>query len=224
MKLAMIGLGRMGMNMARRLLTGGHRVVAYNRTPDKTEQMVAEGAEGAFALEEVTAKLDSPRIVWLMLPAGRVVDEHIDRLAPLLAKNDILIDGGNSFYKDDIRRAAQLEPQGIHYMDAGVSGGIWGLKIGYCTMIGGNRETYDHRPADPRNPGARKRVPLLWKSRCRPLRQNGPQRHRIWDDAGLRGRIRNSGGIGIRRWFRLRRHRPPLEPGQRHPFMAAGIG
>ena len=143
MKLAMIGLGRMGMNMARRLLTGGHRVVAYNRTPDKTEQMVAEGAEGAFALEEVTAKLDSPRIVWLMLPAGRVVDEHIDRLTALLTKNDILIDGGNSFYKDDIRRAAQLEPQGIHYMDAGVSGGIWGLKIGYCTMIGGNRETYD---------------------------------------------------------------------------------
>ena len=143
MKLAMIGLGRMGMNMARRLLAGSHQVVAYNRTPDKTEQMVAEGAEGAFTLEEVTEKLDSPRIVWLMLPAGRVVDEHIDRLAPLLAKNDILIDGGNSFYKDDIRRSAQLEPQGIHYMDAGVSGGIWGLKIGYCTMIGGNRETYD---------------------------------------------------------------------------------
>jgi 6-phosphogluconate dehydrogenase len=142
MKLAMIGLGRMGMNMARRLLAGSHQVVAYNRTPDKTEQMVAEGAEGAFTLEEVTEKLDSPRIVWLMLPAGRVVDEHIDRLAPLLAKNDILIDGGNSFYKDDIRRSAQLEPQGIRYMDAGVSGGIWGLKIGYCTMIGGDRETY----------------------------------------------------------------------------------
>jgi 6-phosphogluconate dehydrogenase len=142
MKLAMIGLGRMGMNMARRLLAGGHQVVAYNRTPDKTEQMVAEGAEGAFTLEEVTEKLDSPRIVWLMLPAGRVVDEHIDRLAPLLAKNDILIDGGNTFYKDDIRRAAQLEPQGIRYMDAGVSGGIWGLEIGYCTMIGGDRKTY----------------------------------------------------------------------------------
>jgi 6-phosphogluconate dehydrogenase len=143
MQLAMIGLGRMGMNMARRLLAGGHQVVAYNRTPDKTEQMVAEGAEGAFGLEEVIEKLDSPRIVWLMLPAGRVVDERIDRLAPLLTKNDILIDGGNSFYKDDIRRAAQLEPKGVHYMDAGVSGGIWGLKIGYCTMIGGNRETYD---------------------------------------------------------------------------------
>ena len=143
MKLAMIGLGRMGMNMARRLLAGGHQVVAYNRTRDKTEQMVAEGAEGAFALEEVTEKLDPPRIVWLMLPAGRVVDEHIDRMAPLMTKNDILIDGGNSFYKDDIRRASQLEPQGIHYMDAGVSGGIWGLKIGYCTMIGGNRETYE---------------------------------------------------------------------------------
>jgi len=142
MKLAMIGLGRMGMNMARRLLAGGHQIVAYNRTPDKTEQMVAEGAEGAFTLEEVTEKLDSPRIVWLMLPAGRVVDDHIDRLAPLVAKNDILIDGGNSFYKDDIRRAEQLEPQGIRYMDAGVSGGIWGLKIGYCTMIGGDRETY----------------------------------------------------------------------------------
>jgi 6-phosphogluconate dehydrogenase len=91
----------------------------------------------------VTEKLESSRIVWMMLPAGGVVDEHIDRLTPLLAKNDILIDGGNSFYKDDIRRAAELEPQGIHYMDAGVSGGIWGLKIGYCTMIGGNREIYE---------------------------------------------------------------------------------
>ncbi|MFZ1198660.1 MAG: decarboxylating 6-phosphogluconate dehydrogenase [Desulfobacterales bacterium] len=143
MKLAMIGLGRMGMNMARRLLAGGHRVVAYNRTPDKTEQMVSEGAEGAFSLAEVVEKLEMPRIVWLMLPAGRIVDDHIEQLVPLLAANDVLIDGGNSFYKDDIRRADRLAKQGLHYLDAGVSGGIWGLEVGYCTMVGGERETFN---------------------------------------------------------------------------------
>ena len=142
MKLAMIGLGRMGMNMARRLLGGNHQVVAYNRSPEKTQKLVSEGAIGAFSLEEVIQKLESPRIVWLMLPAGPVVDDTIEKFSSMLSAEDILIDGGNSFYKDDIRRAKMLSKKKIHYLDAGVSGGIWGLKIGYCTMIGGNKEIY----------------------------------------------------------------------------------
>jgi 6-phosphogluconate dehydrogenase len=143
MKLAMIGLGRMGMNMARRLMQDGHEVVAYNRTPDKVDQLVSEGARGAYSLEEAVAKLTAPRIVWLMLPAGSVVDEHIDRLTDLLNAGDVIVEGGNSYYKDDLRRASALEPTGIHYLDAGVSGGIWGLKAGYCTMVGGSRAVFE---------------------------------------------------------------------------------
>jgi 6-phosphogluconate dehydrogenase len=144
MKLAMVGLGRMGMNMAKRLLGGNHRVVAYNRTPQKTDELVKKGAGGAYSLQEVVDKLESPRIVWLMLPAGATVDEHISRFAEMLSPGDILIDGGNSYYKDDIRRAAQLEESGLQYVDAGVSGGIWGLEIGYCLMIGSKKETFRH--------------------------------------------------------------------------------
>ncbi len=143
MKLAMIGLGRMGMNMARRLMQEGHDVVAYNRSPDKTDQLAAEGAQGVYSLEELVAQLPSPRSLWLMLPAGSVIDEHITRLTELLSSGDIIVEGGNSYYKDDIRRAKELEPTGIHYLDAGVSGGIWGLKVGYCTMIGGNRGVFE---------------------------------------------------------------------------------
>lgn len=144
MKLAMVGLGRMGMNMARRLLQGGHQVVAYNRTPQKTDQLAGEGAAPAYTLAKAVSALEGPRIVWLMLPAGTVVDQHIQELIPLLSPGDIVIEGGNTYYKDDIRRAAELEPSGIRYVDAGVSGGIWGLKIGYCTMLGGDRKTFDH--------------------------------------------------------------------------------
>ena len=141
MQLAMVGLGRMGMNMARRLLGGGHQVLAYNRTPQKTDELVKEGAVGAYSLQEVVDNLESPRKVWLMLPAGATVDEHINKLTEILSAGDIIIDGGNSYYKDDIRRAAQLEKEGLKYVDAGVSGGIWGLKIGYCLMVGGESET-----------------------------------------------------------------------------------
>jgi len=142
MKLAMIGLGRMGMNMAKRLLQGGHQVVAYNRSPEKTEQLVKDGAMGAYSLVEVAETLSSPRIVWMMLPAGQAVDDHIHELKDLLAPGDIVIDGGNTYYKDDILRANLLDEKGISFMDVGVSGGIWGLKIGYCMMIGGEKETF----------------------------------------------------------------------------------
>jgi 6-phosphogluconate dehydrogenase len=140
----MIGLGRMGMNMARRLLKGRHKIVAYNRTPDRVREIVKEGADGAYSLEELVRKLKPPRLTWLMLPAGRPVDEHIEELQGLLAKGDILVEGGNSYYREDIRHEEELKPFGIHYMDVGVSGGIWGLKIGYCLMAGGDRNIYKH--------------------------------------------------------------------------------
>jgi 6-phosphogluconate dehydrogenase len=133
----------MGMNMARRLLRGGHRVVAYNRTPNKIDEIVKEGATGAYRLEEVVEKLSAPRIVWLMLPAGPIVDDHLDRLQDLLSPGDIVVDGGNTYYKDDLRRGEALSGKDIRFMDAGVSGGIWGLEVGYCLMIGGPEETFN---------------------------------------------------------------------------------
>ena len=141
MQIAMIGLGRMGMNMARRLLRDGHEVIVYNRTRDKIEQMVKEGAIGASSLKEVVEKLSQPRIVWIMLPAGPVVDDHMNRLREIMEPDDIIVDGGNTYYKDDIRRAAMLAEKDIQFMDVGVSGGIWGLAKGYSLMIGGLRKT-----------------------------------------------------------------------------------
>ena len=143
MKLAMVGLGRMGMNMARRLLQGGHEVVAFNRSPDKTDRLVEEGASGAYSLPRVVEKLLSPRVVWMMLPAGEIIDEHLEQLKELLEPGDIVIDGANTYYKDDVRRSRSLAERGIHFLDAGVSGGIWGLKIGYCLMIGGEKAIYE---------------------------------------------------------------------------------
>lgn len=144
MQIGMIGLGRMGMNMAKRLLLGGHEVVAYNRSSDKTDQLVKDGAVGAYSLPELVEKLYTPRKVWIMLPAGSAVDEHLDKFKEILSPGDMVIEGGNSFYKDDIRRARSLAEKDILYMDAGVSGGIWGLEKGYCLMVGGDRKVYDH--------------------------------------------------------------------------------
>jgi 6-phosphogluconate dehydrogenase len=144
MQLGMIGLGRMGMNMAKRLLQGGHQVVAYNRTPNKTEEIVKEGAIGSFSLAELVEKLSAPRVVWLMLPAGKPVDDHLEQLKDMLSPGDILIDGGNTYYKDDIRRAENLAEKKINFMDVGVSGGIWGLRVGYCMMMGGDRKTFQY--------------------------------------------------------------------------------
>ncbi len=138
----MIGLGRMGMNMARRLMKAGHEVVVYNRTASKVQEIASEGAIGTTTLPDFVAKLRGPRVVWLMLPAGQVLDDHISQLSDLLKTGDLIVDGGNSYFKDDIRRAEELKKKGIHYLDAGVSGGIWGLKIGYCTMVGGDAEDF----------------------------------------------------------------------------------
>jgi len=136
MQIGMIGLGRMGANMVRRLMKGGHRCVVYNRSPKPVQELAREGASGSASLQDLVAKLDKPRTVWLMVPAA-VVDETIAGVRTHLEKGDVLIDGGNSWYVDDIRRADELRPAGIHYVDVGTSGGVWGLERGYCLMIGG---------------------------------------------------------------------------------------
>jgi 6-phosphogluconate dehydrogenase len=143
MQLGMIGLGRMGANMVRRLLRSGHDCVVYDRSADAVRVVAAEGATGSDALAGFVAKLSKPRAVWLMVPAA-VVDDTIAELLPLLDAGDILIDGGNSYYVDDIRRAKELAPRGIHYVDVGTSGGVWGLERGYCMMIGGEPEVVRH--------------------------------------------------------------------------------
>jgi 6-phosphogluconate dehydrogenase len=144
MDVAMIGLGRMGANMARRMLRGGHRVVVWNRTFARAEELAAEGAEPLRELADVVGALEAPRVVWLMLPHGETTQAAIDELAPLLAGGDVLIDGGNSFFKEDIARGAALAARGIRYLDVGTSGGVWGLEVGYCMMVGGERSAFDH--------------------------------------------------------------------------------
>ncbi len=138
MQLGMIGLGRMGANMVRRLLHGGHDCVVYDRDPANVKQLEAERATGAASLDDFVRKLKSPRAIWLMIPAA-VVDSTLQELTRRLQKDDIIIDGGNSYYIDDIRRAKELQSSGIHYVDVGTSGGVWGLERGYCQMIGGEK-------------------------------------------------------------------------------------
>ncbi|HZT79139.1 MAG TPA: decarboxylating 6-phosphogluconate dehydrogenase [Gemmataceae bacterium] len=137
MQLGMIGLGRMGANMVRRLMRARHTCVVYDRNAEAVQALAKEGATGAASLDDFVAKLKPPRAAWLMVPAA-VVDQSIADLAPRLQKDDILIDGGNSYYIDDIRRSKELAPRGIHYVDVGTSGGVWGLERGYCMMIGGD--------------------------------------------------------------------------------------
>jgi 6-phosphogluconate dehydrogenase len=139
----MIGLGRMGANMVRRLLAGGHMCVVYDRSQDAVAALATEGAIGAADLDEFIAKLDQPRVVWLMVPAG-VVDAALKDLTPRLKAGDIVVDGGNSYYVDDMRRAAELGLMGIQYVDVGTSGGVWGLERGYCMMIGGPDAAVQH--------------------------------------------------------------------------------
>ena len=142
MRLAMIGLGRMGGNMSERLMKGGHEVVVYDRTAEVTQRYAAKGAIAAATFNEVTAKLKSPRIVWIMVPAGKPVDDTIAALLPGMGKGDVIIDGGNSNFRDSMRRTAGLQAKGIHFVDSGTSGGIWGLANGYCLMIGASEEAF----------------------------------------------------------------------------------
>ncbi len=143
MQLGMVGLGRMGANMVRRLIKGGHSCVVFDMSPKAVEELAKEKAVGASSLADLVKKLAKPRAVWLMVPAA-VVDKTIADILPHLEKGDILIDGGNSYYVDDIRRAKELAPKGIHYVDVGTSGGVWGLERGYCMMIGGEQPVVKH--------------------------------------------------------------------------------
>ncbi len=143
MQLGLIGLGRMGANMARRLLKGGHRTVVFNRSPEPVKELVRENAVGSSSLPDLVEKLEKPRAIWLMVPAA-AVDDTIADLLPHLEADDILIDGGNSYYVDDIRRAKDLAAKGIRYLDVGTSGGVWGLERGYCMMIGGDKDAVEH--------------------------------------------------------------------------------
>jgi 6-phosphogluconate dehydrogenase len=143
MQLGMIGLGRMGANLVRRLMRDGHRCVAYDVSAAAVKQLEADGATGAKSLEDFVSKLEQPRAIWIMVPAA-IVQQTLEELRPLLAEGDIIIDGGNSYYRDDIDRAKQLQPSGIHYVDCGTSGGVWGLDRGYCLMIGGEKAQVEH--------------------------------------------------------------------------------
>jgi 6-phosphogluconate dehydrogenase len=166
MQLGMIGLGRMGANMVRRLEKAGHKCVVYDRSPNAVQDLVNDGATGSKSLDDFIAKLQKPRAIWMMVPAA-IVDSMIAELVPKLSNDDILIDGGNSYYIDDIRRAKELIAKGIHYVDVGTSGGVWGLERGYCQMIGGEKRIVEHldpifktlapgRGDIPRTPGREK--------------------------------------------------------------------
>ncbi len=167
MQLGMIGLGRMGANMVRRLIRGRHQCVVYDRNPKSVEQLAGEGATGAVSLDEFVGKLTKPRAAWVMVPAGDPTEQTVLALGERMGVGDIIIDGGNSYYKDDVRRAKGLQSKGIHYVDVGTSGGVWGLERGYCMMIGGPQEVVKHldpifktlapgRGNIPRTPGREK--------------------------------------------------------------------
>src|SRR3954466_12644659 len=143
MQLGMIGLGRMGGNIVRRLIKHGHTAVVYDKDPKAVAALAADGAAGANALEDFVGRLERPRRVWVMLPAGHITEVTIDALSKLLQTGDVIIDGGNTFWQDDVRRGKALKEKGIHYIDVGTSGGVWGIERGYCMMIGGDKAVVD---------------------------------------------------------------------------------
>ncbi|MGH9766579.1 MAG: phosphogluconate dehydrogenase (NAD(+)-dependent, decarboxylating) [Blastocatellia bacterium] len=144
MQLGMIGLGRMGGNMVRRLMRGGHECFVFDLNTDNIRQLESEGATGARTIEDLVEKMQKPRAVWVMVPAGDATEKIVDRLSKFMSGGDIIIDGGNSHFKDDVRRAKLLDEKGIHYVDVGTSGGIWGAERGYCLMVGGEKEVFNH--------------------------------------------------------------------------------
>ena len=205
MQLGIVGLGRMGGNIAQRLMRHGHSCVVYDKSAEAVASLAGMGAAGSHGLDELAAKLPAPRAVWLMLPAGKATEDAVTQLRGVLQSGDIVIDGGNTFYKDDVRRARELKTKGIHYVDVGTSGGIWGLDRGYCLMIGGEQNIVDPSRSDflraraglgniERTVGrdGRDQRPERGYMHCGPcgvrtFRQDDPQRHRVRIDAGLRG-------------------------------------
>ena len=191
MELGMIGLGRMGANMTERLVRGGHKVITYDRSAEAIQRVVDKGAVGARSLADFVKQLSLPRAIWLMVPSGDPVDQTIEQLLPSLTEGDIIIDGGNSNYKDSIRRAEKLKPHKLHFIDAGTSGGIWGLQNGYCMMVGGEKDNRRPLGTDLSHPGAEGWLSPRRSQRRRPLRQDDSQRHRVRHDAGLWRRLRD---------------------------------
>ncbi len=257
MQIAIVGLGRMGANIARRLMRAGHECVVYDVRPQSVAELAKEGAVGAATMKELVAKLTPPRAIWMMLPAA-IVDDAIAELTGLLAADDVLIDGGNSYYRHDMARARALRPKGIHYVDVGTSGGVWGLERGFCLMIGGEDAVGEAPRPDLRRACARRRsggdrrrrrrptprragLSPLRPERRRPLRQDGPQRHRIRRHGGLCRGLQHSAQRQYRhaprprptprrRRWRIRdayafdldiaRHRRGVAPRQRHRLLA----
>ena len=214
MQLGVIGMGRMGANIARRLMRGGHQCVVWDRDAKAVGDVAKDGATAASDPADLVAKLEAPRAVWVMLPAGGPTEETVTALGGLLKPGDIVIDGGNTFYRDDIRRAKALAEKEIRYVDVGTSGGVWGLERGYCMMVGGEKAAVDR--LDPilktlapglgdvertkRSAGADPRPEQGYMhagpAGVGPLREDGPQRHRVRPDAGLRRRLRRAPGQG----------------------------
>ena len=195
MRLGMVGLGKMGANMTRRLMRGGHELVVTDLSADNVKKMAGEGAIASASLDDFVAKLGKPQIAWLMVPAGAPTEQTVQALAQRMQAGDILIDGGNSYFKDDVRRSAKLKQKGIHYVDVGTSGGVWGLERGYCMMIGGPKGSGAATRSDLQDAGSRsrrhsphsrprkdagnrrRRLHPLRPFRRRTLRQNGAQRN-----------------------------------------------
>jgi 6-phosphogluconate dehydrogenase (decarboxylating) len=207
MQLGFIGLGKMGGNMVHRIhRDSDHQCVAFDFNEDAVGEAEGHGATGASSLEDLVSKLDAPRSVWIMVPAGDPTEQTVQQLAALLEQGDTIIDGGNSRWSDDKRRQAELRDKGLHYVDVGVSGGVWGLEVGYCMMVGGD------------DGGARPGVGALRPDWRRPLREDGPQRRGVRDDAGLRRRL-----LAVRRErvrARQREDRPPLDAGLGRALLA----
>ena len=215
MQLGVIGLGRMGGNIVRRLTRNGHDCVVFDQNPSAIDAIAGKGVTGAADLKDLARLLKAPRAAWVMLPAGEITEKAVEQLGDLLAAGDTIIDGGNAFYKDDIRRAKALKSKGIDYIDCGTSGGVWGLERGYSLMIGGAKDAVDRldpifsalAPGTRRNSGhprsgrprsaCRTWLHALWPERRRALRQDGPQRNRVRPHAGLRGGVQYPAWCGL---------------------------
>ena len=229
-QIGFVGLGKMGGGMVHRIRRDSdHEVVAFDFDEKAVKQAVKYGAGGAGSLRELVKKLEPPRMVWIMVPAGAPTQETVDKLAKLLDRGDTIIDGGNSKWTDDKRRAAELKKAGIDYVDVGVSGGVWGLEVGYCMMVGGPKGAVKRLapildvlapPTNEQSRGGdrRSRLDALRPDRRGALREDGPQRRRVRADAGLRRGLRHLRQERVR--ARQREDRPPLGPGLGCPLVA----
>ena len=218
MQLGFVGLGKMGGNMVHRIhRDSDHTVVSFDFSEDAVKKTEEYGATGASSLEDLVSKLEAPRAVWIMVPAGDPTQETVDALADLLEEGDAIIDGGNSRWTDDKVRAEALAEKGIEYADVGTSGGVWGLEVGYCMMVGGTDEAVERLApildvlAPPAHRGARPRLAALRRPGRRALREDGPQRHRVRPDAGLRRGLRPVRPLRVRPG--QGEDRPPVDAG-----------